>query len=128
MDEEFHAVICPHPPFPLPNVRNENHFEIDPIRIDPIIYTVIRFDPVSVHITRIGLLRAEASVDENVLNTSGPKCFDGGTQAFQQPTPTRSESEPASYFFQRCPMITGRQGRWPDRKPESHYLHNRRDK
>src|SRR5580704_13273623 len=109
MDEEFDTVIHPHPPLPLPHMRYENHFEVNPIWIDPIINAVVRLDPVTVYIARIGLLRAETPVDEYVLNTGKPKCFDGGPQAFQEPTPPRSESEPACYFFQCCPMITGRQ-------------------
>ena len=76
MDEKLHAMIRPHPPLPFPNLRDENHLEIDPIRVDAIIHTVVRLDPVSVHIARIGLLRAEAPVDENVLNSSPPKCSD----------------------------------------------------
>src|ERR1700730_14032140 len=109
MDEEFDTVIHPHSPLPLPHLRYENHFEVDPIRIDPIIDAVVRLDPITVHIARIGLVRAEPPVDEYVLNTSQQKCFDGSPQAFQEPTPSRSEPEPASYFFQCCPMITGRQ-------------------
>jgi hypothetical protein len=73
MDEEFDTVIHPHTPHPLPHMRYENHLEVDPIRIDPIINT----DPITVHIARIGLVRAEAPVDEYILNTSQPKCFDG---------------------------------------------------
>jgi hypothetical protein len=107
MDEEFDTVIHPHPPLPLPHMRYENHFEVNPIWIDPIINAVVRLDPVTVYIARIGLLRAETPVDEYVLNTGKPKCFDGGPQAFQEPKPPRSEPEPASYFFQGCPMITG---------------------
>jgi hypothetical protein len=64
MDEEFHAVIGPHPPLPLPNMWDQNHLKIDPIGIDPIVYTIVRLDPVTVHITGIGLLSAEAPVDE----------------------------------------------------------------
>src|SRR5580700_10676168 len=109
MDEEFDAVIRPHPPPPLPHMRYENHFEVDPIWIDPIINTVVRLDPVTVYIARIGLLSAETPVDEDVVNTGQPKCFDGGPQAFQEPAPPRSEPEPASYFFQCCPVITRRQ-------------------
>jgi hypothetical protein len=109
MDEEFDTVIHPHPPLPLPHMRYENHLEVDPIRIDPIINTVVRLDPITVHIARIGLVRAEAPVDEYVLNAGQPKCFDGNPQAFQEPTPSRSEPEPASYFFQCCPVIAGRQ-------------------
>src|SRR5579872_4607154 len=107
MDEEFDTVIYPHPPLPIPHMRYENHLEVDPIGINPIINTVVRLDPITVHIARIGLVRAEAPVDEYVLNTGQPKCFDGGPQAFQEPTPPRSKPEPASYFFQCCPMITG---------------------
>jgi hypothetical protein len=36
MNEEFDTVIHPHPPLPLPHLRYENHFEVDPIRIDSI--------------------------------------------------------------------------------------------
>jgi hypothetical protein len=81
MDKELHAVICPHPPLLLPNMGHKNHLEIYPIRIDSIVYIVVRFYPVSVHVTRIGLLRAEDSVDKNVLDTSRPKRFDGSPQA-----------------------------------------------
>jgi hypothetical protein len=109
MDEEFDTVIHPHPPLPHPLMLYENRFEVDPIRIDPIINTVVGLDPITVHIARIGLLRAETPVDEYVLNTGKPKCLDGSPQAFQEPTPSRSEPELASYFFQCCPMITGRQ-------------------
>ena len=77
MDEEFDTVIHPHPPLPLPLMLYENRFEVDPIRIDPIINTVVRLDPITVHIARIGLLGAETPVDEDVVNTSQPKCFDG---------------------------------------------------
>jgi hypothetical protein len=73
MDEEFDTVIRPHTPLPLPQLRYENHFEVDPIRIDPIINTVVRLDPITVHIARIGLLRAEAPVDEYFVNTGKPK-------------------------------------------------------
>jgi hypothetical protein len=93
MDEEFDTVIHPHPPLPLPHMRYENHFEVDPIRIDPIINVVVRLDPITVHISRIWLVRAEASVDEYVLNTGTPKCLDGSPQAFQESTPPRSEPE-----------------------------------
>jgi hypothetical protein len=55
MDEEFDTVIHPHPPLPLPHMRYQNHFEVDPIRIDPIIDIVVRLDPINVHISRIGL-------------------------------------------------------------------------
>lgn len=109
MDEEFDTVIHPHPPLPLPHLRYESHFEVNPIRIDPIIDIVVRLDPITVHIARIGLLCAEAPVNEYVLNTSQPKCFEGRPQAFQEPTPSQSEPEPAPYFFQSRPVITGRQ-------------------
>jgi hypothetical protein len=107
MDEEFDTVIHPHPPLPLLHLRHENHFEVDPIRIDPIINVVVRLDPITVHIARIGLLSAKTPVDEYVLDTSQSKCFDGSPQAFQEPTPSRSEPEPPPYFYQCCPMITG---------------------
>lgn len=82
MDKELHTVICPHSPLPFPNVRNENHLKIYPIRIDAIVYTIVTFDPVSVHIAGIRLFGAEASVDKNIFDTSRPKCSDGNPQAF----------------------------------------------
>ncbi len=109
MDEKLHSVIRPHPPLPFANLRDQNHFKIDPIRIDAIVHSLVRLDPVSVHIAWIGLLRAKASVDENVFNTSRPKRSNCGPQAFQKPTPPRSEPEPASDLFQCCPVITRRQ-------------------
>jgi hypothetical protein len=81
MDKEFHAMICPHSPLASPNMWNENHVKIYPIRIDPIVHTIVRFDPVPVHIPRIRLIGAEASVDKNILDTSRPKCSDGSPQA-----------------------------------------------
>ena len=45
-------------------MRYENQFEVDPMRIDPIINTLVRLDTITVHIARIGLLRAETAVDE----------------------------------------------------------------
>src|ERR1700730_13124810 len=119
MDEEFDTVIHPHPPLPLPHMRYENHLEVDPVSIDPIINIVVRLDPIAIHIARIELLRARTPDEKDVVNTSQPECFDGGPQAFQEPTPSRSEPEPASYFFQCCPMITGRQR--PGGRVESRY-------
>jgi hypothetical protein len=81
MDKEFHAVVRPHPPLPLPNMRDENQLEIYPIRIDAIVYAIVRLDPVTVHISGIRLLGAEASVDKNVFDTGRPKCSDGSPQA-----------------------------------------------
>src|SRR5712675_1263207 len=109
MDEKLQAVIRPHPPLPFPNLRDRNHLEIDPIRVDAIISAVVRLDPISIHIAWIGFLRAETSVDEYVLNTSRPKRRHGGSQSLQKPTAPRSEPEPASYFLQCCPMVTRRQ-------------------
>jgi hypothetical protein len=57
MDEKLHAMIRPHPPLPFPNLRHQNHLEVDPVRIDAIIHAVVWLDPVSVHITWIGLMR-----------------------------------------------------------------------
>ena len=83
MDEEFDTVIHPHPPLPLPHMWYENHFEVDPIRIDPIINTVVRLDPITVHIARIGLVRAEAPVDEYVLNTSQQNALTAARKPFK---------------------------------------------
>jgi len=81
MDEELHAMICPHSPLPFANMRDENHLKINPIRIDPIIHTIVRFDPVSVHIPGIRLFGAKASVDKDILDASRAKCTDGSVQA-----------------------------------------------
>jgi hypothetical protein len=81
VDEELDAVIPPHPPLPFPNLRDQNHLEVGPMRIDAIIHAVVCFDPVSVHIAWIGLFRVEA--------------------------PPRSEPEPAFYFFQCCRWSPG---------------------
>ena len=109
MDEKLHAVIRLHPPFPLPNLRDQNHLEIDPIRIDAIINPVVRLNPIFVHIAGIGFLAAEAPVDEYVLNAGRPKSRHRGSHSLQQPTAPRREAETASYFFQCCPMITRRE-------------------
>jgi hypothetical protein len=50
MDEEFDTVI-PHIRFRT--CRYESHFEVNPIRIDPIINVFVRLDPITVHIARI---------------------------------------------------------------------------
>src|SRR5260370_39843763 len=89
MDEKLHTVIRPHPPLPFPNLRDQNHLEIDPIRVDAIIHAVIWLDPVSIHITWIGLLAAKAPVDENVLNASRPERQHRGSQSLQKPTRRR---------------------------------------
>ena len=124
MDEEFDTLIHPHPPLPLPHMRYENHFEVDPIRIDPIINIVVRLDPITVHISRIGLLRAEAPVDIYVLNTGKPKYFDGGPQAFQEPTPSRSGTRTGFLFLPVLLDDYQAAGHpWSGRKPGSHHLH-----
>jgi hypothetical protein len=54
----------PHPPLPFPNLRDQNHLEVNPIRIDAIIHAVVVWlDPVSVHITWIEFLGTRAPVD-----------------------------------------------------------------
>src|SRR3979409_2780403 len=91
VDEELAAFIRPHPPLPFPNLRVQNHLEIDPIRVDAIIHFVVRLNPISVHVTWIGLLSAEAPVDEYVLNASRPKRTHRGSQSLQKPPAPRSE-------------------------------------
>ena len=81
MDEKLHALIHPHPPLPFPNVRDQPHLKIYPIRIDAIIHALIWLDPISIHITWIRLLGAKAPVDENVLNASRPKRQHRGSQS-----------------------------------------------
>ena len=109
MDEKLDAVIRPHPPLPFPNLRDQIHLEIDPVRIDAIIHARVWLDPVSVHIARIGLLCAKASVNEYVLNARCPERCRGNSQPLQKPMAPRRKSEANSYFFQCCPMVTGRQ-------------------
>src|SRR5262249_42355431 len=108
MDEKLDAVIHPHPPLPFPNLRHQNHLEIDPVGIDAIIHAVVWFDPVSVHVARIGLLRAKASINEYVLDAGRPKSRHRDSQPLQKPAPPRRKSEPTSYLFQCCPIVTGR--------------------
>src|SRR5438067_2173748 len=127
MDEELHAVFRPHPPLPFANLRDQQHLEIDPIRIDAIIYAIVRFDPVSVHIARVRLLCAEASVNEYVLNASRPKCTDGGPQSLQEPTPPRRESEPPSYLQLLPDDCQAEARQLPGRKAESRHLHHLRN-
>ena len=68
-----------------PHLRNENQFEVDPIRIDPIINIVVRLNPIAIHIARgSGFSVQKHPVDEYLLNTSQPKCFDGGLQALSR--------------------------------------------
>ena len=105
MYEKFHTVIRPHPPLPFPTLH-QNHLEVDPIGIDAIIYAVVWFDPVSVHITWIELLRAETSVDEYFLNAGRPKGGHRDSQSLQEPTALRRKPEPTADLFQCCPMTT----------------------
>src|ERR1700691_5182727 len=104
MNKKLHAVICPHPPLPLPNVRHKNHFEVNPIRVDSLVHAIVRFDPVTINVTRIRLFSAEAAVDKNLIYPSHPKRFDCRSKPFQEPPSSWSEPEPPSDFLQCCPI------------------------
>ena len=109
MDEKLKAVVGPHPPLPLPHLRDRDQFEVDPIRIEAIVYARIRLDPIAVDIARIRFLRTEAPVDIDLLDPGFPKRADGGAKPFQQPSAPRRKRETPSYLFQSCSMIARRQ-------------------
>src|SRR5665647_1768491 len=109
MDKKLNAVVCPHPPLPLPYVRNKDQLEVGPIRIETIIDARVRLAPIAIDIPRIRLLRTEAAVDVDLLDPGIPKRVDGGTKPFQQPATPRRERETPAYLLQRCSMITRRQ-------------------
>ena len=109
MDEELYAVVHPHSPFPHPSPPHRYEFEVNPIRVDTLVDAVVRFDPVAVDITRIRFLRAEASVNENLLHARRPKRLDGGTKSFQKPSTPRSKAKVSCDFLQSSLMIAGRQ-------------------
>jgi hypothetical protein len=50
MDKKLNAVVCPHPPLPLPYVRNKDQLEVGPIRIETIIDARVRLDPIAIDI------------------------------------------------------------------------------
>jgi hypothetical protein len=47
MNEEFNSMVGPHSPFPLPNLRNEEQLEVDPVGIDAIIDARVRLNPIA---------------------------------------------------------------------------------
>jgi hypothetical protein len=109
MDEELNAMVYPHPWFPLSHMRNEEQLEINPVRIDALIYAWIGFDPIAVNISGIGFLRAKASVNVDLFNPSRPKRRGRGPKAPQQPPAPRREPKPLLYLFHRCAVIARRQ-------------------
>src|ERR1035441_10366313 len=106
MNEEFNPMVTPHPPLPLPHERNQDQTEVDPIRVDAIIDALVGLNPVAVDITRIWLLRTEATVDIDLFDTGGPKSFDGGAEPLQQPPTTGREAEALPDLLQRGLMIS----------------------
>jgi hypothetical protein len=98
---------------PLPYLRDKDPFEVDPIWIETVVDTRVRLDPIAIDIPRIGLLRTEAPVDVDLLNTRVPKRVDGDANPFQQPSTPRRERETPAYLYQCCSMITRRQRAGP---------------
>src|ERR1039457_345456 len=106
MDKKLNAMVGPHSPLPLSNVRNKNQLEVDPVRIDAIIDARVGLNPIAIDITRIRLLRTEAAVNVDFLNAPRPKSFDGGAEPLQQPLTTGRETKALPDLLQRCLMIS----------------------
>jgi hypothetical protein len=81
MDEKLNAVVGPHSPLPLPQMRNQDRLKVDPVRIDTIIDALVWLNPIAVDITGIRLLRAKTAVDVDLLNSGRPKSLDGGAES-----------------------------------------------
>ena len=64
------AMVGPPTPLPLPNVRNQDEFEIG---IDAIGDAFVGLDPVPLNITGIRFLRTKAAVDGDLLDAGRPK-------------------------------------------------------
>jgi hypothetical protein len=75
MNEELDGVIRPHAPSPLPGRPDKDGHEIDPVGVDSIVNVQIWFDPIAVHISGIGFLRAEAAIDVDLFDARIPKRF-----------------------------------------------------
>jgi hypothetical protein len=99
-------MVGPHSPLPLPKVRNEDQFELDPVGIDAIIDPLIGFNPVAINITWVRFLRTEATVDKDTFNTGSPKGLDCGAEPLQQPSTTWRKAETIPDLLQRCLMIS----------------------
>jgi hypothetical protein len=129
MNEELHPVINPHPPFPFPQIGYQDQFEMDPIRIDPVIDTMIRFDPITIHITGIRLLRTEAPVDKDLLDPGCPKCIYSSAKPFSTTTDGAGCIR-TGFLFPRVspddPLAVARP--LPGQGPESHDLYHLRNK
>jgi len=67
---------------------------------------LVGLNPIAVDITGIGLLRTEAAVDIDLLNTGRPKGLDGSAESLQQPSTTGRETKAHPDLLQRCPMIS----------------------
>src|SRR5947208_16910420 len=106
MNEELNPMVAPHTPLPLPNERNQDQFEVDPVGIDAIINTFVGFDPIAVDITGIWLLRTEAAVNIDFLNAGFPKRLDCSPEPLQQPSTTGCETEALANLLQRSLMIS----------------------
>ena len=76
MDKELNAIFYPHPWLPLPRMRNQDQFEVNPVGLDALIHSRIRFHPIAINVSRIGFLRAEAAVNVDLLYPSCPKRLD----------------------------------------------------
>jgi len=54
-------------------MRRQDQFEVDPVRIEPVVDIGIRLYPVAVNITGIRLFRAKAPVNIDLPNACIPK-------------------------------------------------------
>src|SRR5262249_34795330 len=110
MDEEFdHPVISPHAPLPFPNALSQHQCEIDPVRVDSLVDSRIRLNPIPVDVTRIRFLGTETPVNVDLHNTCLPERLDGGAESLQKPSPPRREAKALGYFVRGCLMIARRQ-------------------
>ena len=73
MNLNTNAMVGPPAPRPLPNVRNQDEFEIDPVGIDAIRDAFVGLNPVPLDITGIRFLRTKAAVDVDLLDAGRPK-------------------------------------------------------
>src|SRR5215471_18688633 len=106
MNEELNAMVSPHSRLPLPDMRNQEQFEVDPIGIDAIEDALVGLNPIAVDIPGIRLLRAEAAVDVDLLDPGCPERLNGGAEPLQQPSTTSRETEMLPDLLQSCLIVS----------------------
>ncbi|MBL8241768.1 MAG: hypothetical protein JNM66_30370 [Bryobacterales bacterium] len=109
MNEELDAVIGPHSPLVFPEMRDWDAFKIDPVGIDPVIDSIVGFDPVTIDILWIPFCGAETAVNEYLLNASGPEGLERLPEPFEQPPAARGETGNFGDFRQSSGMVAWRE-------------------